>query len=58
MNRAQSFSFFIAYSIYAFFEWSLILYDVAFDAVSMMDFECLDVVIADKSPTVYKKEDV
>ncbi|KAI8339921.1 fgf receptor activating protein [Chlamydoabsidia padenii] len=47
-----------AYSIYAFFEWSLILYDVGFDAVSLMDFECLDVVIVDRSPFVNKKEDV
>lgn len=31
--------FCIAYTIYAFFEWSLIIYDVAFDAVTSLDFE-------------------
>ncbi|CAO3595762.1 unnamed protein product [Absidia cylindrospora] len=47
-----------AYSIYSFFEWSLILYDVGFDALSMVDFQHLDLVIVDRSPFVYKKEDV
>lgn len=29
----------LAYTIYAFFEWSLIIYDVAFDSVTSFDFE-------------------
>ncbi|KAI8081582.1 Frag1/DRAM/Sfk1 [Halteromyces radiatus] len=45
-----------AYSMYAIFEWSLILYDVGFDAISMMDFQSLDLVIIDKSPFICKKE--
>ncbi|KAF2459529.1 calcofluor white hypersensitive protein-like protein [Lineolata rhizophorae] len=36
-----------AYTIYAFFEWSLVLLDVAFDAVTVMDFESFEVVIRD-----------
>ncbi|KAI1325588.1 Frag1/DRAM/Sfk1 family protein [Xylariaceae sp. FL0255] len=34
-----------AYTKYAFFEWSLILYDVAFDAVTVLDFDCFELVI-------------
>jgi hypothetical protein len=36
-----------AYTTYAFFEWLLILFDVGFDAVTMLDFETLEVVIRD-----------
>ncbi|OBT52459.1 hypothetical protein VE04_05988, partial [Pseudogymnoascus sp. 24MN13] len=36
-----------AYTTYAFFEWSLVLLDVAFDAVTMLDFEAFEVVIKD-----------
>ncbi|KAH8904510.1 hypothetical protein BR93DRAFT_939606 [Coniochaeta sp. PMI_546] len=36
-----------AYTIYAFFEWSLVLLDVAFDAVSALDFDTFEVVIKD-----------
>ena len=37
----------IAYTIYAFFEWSLVLLDVAFDAVTAMDFSSLELVVKD-----------
>ncbi|KAI2606778.1 Frag1/DRAM/Sfk1 family-domain-containing protein [Hypoxylon sp. NC1633] len=36
-----------AYTTYAFFEWSLILFDVAFDAVTALDFESLEIVVKD-----------
>ncbi|KAF2851240.1 calcofluor white hypersensitive protein-like protein [Plenodomus tracheiphilus IPT5] len=36
-----------AYTIYAFFEWALVLLDVAFDAVTMIEFENLEVVVKD-----------
>jgi hypothetical protein len=36
-----------AYTIYAFFEWSLVLLDVAFDAVTVYDFDTFEVVIRD-----------
>ncbi|KXH30196.1 Frag1/DRAM/Sfk1 family protein [Colletotrichum salicis] len=36
-----------AYTIYAFFEWALILFDVAFDAVTALDFSTFEVVIKD-----------
>ncbi|KAI9717253.1 MAG: hypothetical protein M1828_007274 [Chrysothrix sp. TS-e1954] len=36
-----------AYTIYAFFEWSLVLLDVAFDAVTALDFDGLELVIKD-----------
>ncbi|KAL3479161.1 Frag1/DRAM/Sfk1 family-domain-containing protein [Aspergillus californicus] len=36
-----------AYTIYAFFEWSLILFDVGFDAVTALDFEGLEIVVRD-----------
>ncbi|EXJ85780.1 hypothetical protein A1O1_06148 [Capronia coronata CBS 617.96] len=36
-----------AYTIYAFFEWSLILFDVAFDAVTALDFETFEIVVKD-----------
>lgn len=36
-----------AYTIYAFFEWSLVLLDVAFDAVTVLDFTTFEIVIRD-----------
>ncbi|KAF5844914.1 hypothetical protein GGP41_008871 [Bipolaris sorokiniana] len=36
-----------AYTIYAFFEWSLVLLDVAFDAVTMIEFQHFEIVIKD-----------
>ncbi|KAL4945171.1 hypothetical protein BDV06DRAFT_185420 [Aspergillus oleicola] len=36
-----------AYTRYAFFEWSLILFDVGFDAVTALDFEAFEIVIRD-----------
>ncbi len=38
---------FSAYTIYAFFEWSLVLLDVAFDAVTMVEFSKFEIVIKD-----------
>ena len=36
-----------AYTIYAFFEWSLVILDVAFDAVTAMDFKNFELVVKD-----------
>lgn len=36
-----------AYTIYAFFEWALILFDVGFDAVTALDFEGFELVVRD-----------
>lgn len=36
-----------AYTIYAFFEWALVLLDVAFDAVTALDFTSLELVVKD-----------
>lgn len=36
-----------AYTTYAFFEWALILFDVAFDAVTALDFDTLEVTVRD-----------
>ncbi|KAK3489877.1 Frag1/DRAM/Sfk1 family-domain-containing protein [Neurospora crassa] len=36
-----------AYTVYAFFEWALILFDVAFDAVTALDFDTFEVVVKD-----------
>ncbi|KAL1841138.1 hypothetical protein VTJ49DRAFT_7363 [Mycothermus thermophilus] len=36
-----------AYTIYAFFEWSLIILDIAFDAVTALDFDTFEVVVKD-----------
>ncbi|KAI0401891.1 Frag1/DRAM/Sfk1 family protein [Xylaria palmicola] len=36
-----------AYTIYSFFEWSLILYDVAFDAVTALDFDTFEIIVKD-----------
>lgn len=38
-----------AYTTYAFFEWSLILYDVAFDAVTALDFQTFELSLVDMS---------
>ncbi|KAG2219435.1 hypothetical protein INT45_002320 [Circinella minor] len=38
-----------AYTTYAFFEWSLILYDVAFDAVTALDFQTFELAVVDIS---------
>jgi len=37
----------LAYTTYAFFEWTLVLLDVAFDAVTALDFEAFELVIKD-----------
>jgi hypothetical protein len=42
---------YIAYTIYAFFEWALILFDVAFDAVTALDFDTFEVVVKDLKGT-------
>ncbi|RDL31867.1 uncharacterized protein BP5553_09269 [Venustampulla echinocandica] len=36
-----------AYTTYAFFEWSLILFDVAFDAVTALDFTTFELIVKD-----------
>lgn len=36
-----------AYTIYAFLEWSLVLYDVAFDAVAALDFQTFRLQVVD-----------
>ncbi|KAJ9624163.1 Protein cwh43 [Taxawa tesnikishii (nom. ined.)] len=40
-----------AYTIYAFFEWSLVLLDVAFDAVTAIDFAGLELQVKDVKGT-------
>lgn len=40
-----------AYTIYAFFEWALVLLDVAFDAVTALDFDGLELVVKDVKGT-------
>ncbi|KZF21916.1 hypothetical protein L228DRAFT_262027 [Xylona heveae TC161] len=40
-----------AYTTYAFFEWSLILFDVAFDAVTALDFEGFELIVKDVKGT-------
>jgi hypothetical protein len=37
----------IAYTTYAFFEWALIILDVAFDAVTALDFSTFEVMVRD-----------
>jgi hypothetical protein len=39
--------FYLAYTKYAFFEWSLILFDVGFDAITALDFESFELVVRD-----------
>ncbi|KAJ4861990.1 frag1/DRAM/Sfk1 family domain-containing protein [Trichoderma breve] len=36
-----------AYTTYAFFEWALILFDVAFDAVTALDFNTFEISVKD-----------
>lgn len=36
-----------AYTTYSFFEWSLVLLDVGFDAVTALDFKGFELVIRD-----------
>jgi len=36
-----------AYTVYAFFEWALVLLDVAFDAVTALDFSSFELVVKD-----------
>lgn len=36
-----------AYTVYAFFEWSLILFDVAFDTVAVLDLSSLEIRVLD-----------
>ncbi|KAL6709473.1 Protein cwh43 [Coniothyrium glycines] len=36
-----------AYTIYSFFEWTLVLLDVAFDAVTVIEFKNLEIVVKD-----------
>lgn len=40
-----------AYTIYAFFEWALVLFDVAFDAVTTLDFDTFELVVKDTKGT-------
>jgi hypothetical protein len=40
---------FVAYTTYAFFEWSLIIYDVAYDAVTAIEFQNFELSIVDKT---------
>jgi hypothetical protein len=40
-----------AYTTYAFFEWALILFDVAFDAVTALDFVAFELVVRDVKGT-------
>jgi hypothetical protein len=40
-----------AYTIYAFFEWALILFDVGFDAVTALDYETFELVVRDVKGT-------
>jgi Frag1/DRAM/Sfk1 family len=38
----------IAYTTYAFFEWSLVLMDAGFDAVSVLDFDKFEIQVVEK----------
>jgi len=37
-----------AYTIYAFFEWGLVLLDAGFDAVSILDFDKFEIQVVEK----------
>ena len=39
--------FVLAYTYYAFFEWSLIVSDLAFDAVALLDFDTFELRVVD-----------
>jgi len=43
----QLFLWIVAYTYYAFFEWSLILSDLAFDAICMFDFNTFEIRVVD-----------
>ncbi|PKS04956.1 hypothetical protein jhhlp_008322 [Lomentospora prolificans] len=45
-----------AYTIYSFFEWSLILFDIAFDSVTALDFSTFEVVVKDVKGVTTGKE--
>jgi hypothetical protein len=47
LHHLTSANFLAAYTIYAFFEWALVLLDVGFDAVTMIEFQHLEIVIKD-----------
>lgn len=36
-----------AYTIYALFEWTLVLFDVGFDAVTALDFAAFEISVKD-----------
>ena len=38
-----------AYTTYAFFEWTLIILDVGFDAVTAIDFSNFEIVVKDNT---------
>lgn len=38
-----------AYTTYAFFEWSLIILDIGFDAITALDFSSFEIVVKDNS---------
>ncbi|KAK5630365.1 hypothetical protein RRF57_006080 [Xylaria bambusicola] len=44
-----------AYTTYSFFEWSLILYDIAFDAVTALDFDTFEIIVKDVNGLKKKK---
>lgn len=44
---SQPLTQYLAYTIYAFFEWALILFDVGFDAVTALDFNTFEIVVRD-----------
>ncbi len=46
-SSSRDTEFLAAYTIYAFFEWSLVLLDVGFDAVTMLDFAGFEIIIRD-----------
>jgi hypothetical protein len=37
-----------AYTIYAFFEWSLVLLDAGFDAISILDFDKFEFQVVER----------
>jgi hypothetical protein len=40
-----NFGLFLAYTYYAFFEWSLVVWDITFDSFAILDFQHLQVSI-------------
>ncbi|KAI8082369.1 Frag1/DRAM/Sfk1 [Thamnidium elegans] len=47
-----------AYTIYALFEWSLIFYDVAFDAITAFDFERFELKITHRDKIGVEEKDI